>query len=119
MRVKDFPGADDQTNRKFAKDVLDQEKAIVEAIRCVRQKEEVSLEEIGFLMGVGAGQISRFLSGSYSTTLANYLRIARALGYRFRVELERIEETDRESVSSPDLKIASHRVLHTRAKPLK
>lgn len=113
MRAKDFPGTDRRTNDQLVNEITADEKAIVAAIRSLREKEAVSLEEIGFLLGVGAGQISRYLSGSCGTTLTNYLRIVRALGYRCRVVFERLEEAG-DSRTASDQKIPPHRVLHVR-----
>lgn len=82
-----------------------------EAVSLLREQEAVSLEEIGFVLGVGPGQISRYLSDACGTTLKNYLRIARALGYRCRIVFEKLEEDSR---LTSDLKISAHRVLHLR-----
>jgi transcriptional regulator with XRE-family HTH domain len=117
MRAKGFPGTDDQTGAQFVKDVCDDERAILEAIRSVRQEQALSLEEIGFLLGVGAGQISRYLRGNRGTTLVNYLRITRALGYRFCVVLEKVDEPDQVPQRLLDLKITRHRVRHARPDP--
>lgn len=114
MRAKNFPGTDRRTNDQLVNEITADEKAIVAAIRSLREKEAVSLEEIGFLLGVGAGQISRYLSGSCGTTLTNYLRIVRALGYRCRVVFERLEEAGADARTASDQKIPPHRVLHVR-----
>ena len=53
---------------------------MIDAISELRQKELSSLEAIGYLMGADPAQLSRYLKGTRSTTLTNYLRIARALG---------------------------------------
>lgn len=114
MRTKDFPGTDRRTSDQLVNEIAADEKAIVAAIRSLREKEAVSLEEIGFLLGVGAGQISRYLSGSCSTTLTNYLRIVRALGYRCRLVFERLDEASPDSRPASDQKISPQRVLHLR-----
>lgn len=112
MRAKDFPGTDPNTNDKFLKDVAANQQAIVAAISSLRQHEAVSLEEIGFLLGVQAGQISRYLNGTCGTTLTNYLRIVRALGYRCQIVLERLDETDSTTPPASLQKIAPHLVRH-------
>lgn len=119
MRAKDFPGTDGQTNRQFVKDIHDDERAIIDAIHSVRKEQAVSLEEIGFILGVEASQISRYLTGNCDASLTNYLRITRALGYRFRVTLEKAAETDRVPESFPDLKITRHPVRHARPRSMK
>ncbi len=114
MRAKDFPGTDRRTNDQLLNDIAADEKAIVTALRSLREQEAVSLEEIGFVLGVGAGQISRYLNGSCGTTLTNYLRIARALGYRCRVVFERQEEGGTPLQATSEQKILPHKVLHAR-----
>lgn len=114
MRAKDFPGTDRRTNDQLLNEITADEKAIVAAIRSLREKEAVSLEEIGFLLGVGAGQISRYLSGSCGTTLTNYLRIARALGYRCRLVFERLDEAGPDSRPASDERILPQRGLQLR-----
>src|ERR1700761_408495 len=103
-----FPGTDLGTSQKLESDVAADEKAIVEAIAALRRKE--SLEAIGFLLGADPAQISRHLKGSRSTTLTNYLRIARVLGYRCRLVLEKADcSLDTGNILS-DLKITPHKV---------
>jgi transcriptional regulator with XRE-family HTH domain len=114
MRAKDIPGTDRRTNDQLLNDIAADEKAIVTALRSLREQEAVSLEEIGFVLGVGAGQISRYLNGSCGTTLKNYLRIARALGYRCRVVFERQEDDDTAPQATSEQKISPHKVLHAR-----
>lgn len=55
-------------------------------------------------------QLSRYLKGTRSTTLTNYLRIARALGYQTKLTLERAEVTVVSSQVLSDLKITPHQV---------
>jgi hypothetical protein len=50
----------------------------------------ISFETIEFV--VGTSQISRHLNRTSSVTLTNYLRIARCLGYRCRILLEKAED---------------------------
>lgn len=107
---RNFPGTEIEISRQFEADVAADEKAILEAIAALRQKE--SLEAIGFLLGADPAQISRHLKGIRSTTLTNYLRIARALGYRCRIVLEKAETNPGASNVLSDLKIAPHKVLN-------
>jgi hypothetical protein len=105
-----FPGTDPEISQQFQSDVAADEKAIVEAIAALREKQ--SLEAIGFLLGADPAQISRHLKGARSTTLTNYIRIARALGYRCRIVLEKAESTSGANDILSDLKIAPHKVLN-------
>lgn len=104
-----FPGTDREISRQFEVDVAADEKAIVEAIAALRRKE--SLEALGFLLGADPAQISRHLKGTRRTTLTNYLRIARALGYRCKIVLEKAETTAATDHALSDLRIASHAVV--------
>jgi hypothetical protein len=104
---RNFPGAAPEVSDQFASDVAADEKAIVGAIAALRG-EASSLEAIGYLLGTDPAQISRHLRGVSNTTLTNYIRIARALGYRSKIVLERAE-TD----VLPDLRIGSHKVHRT------
>jgi hypothetical protein len=79
-----------EVSDQFALDVASDEKAIVDAIAALRG-EASSIEAIGYLLGTDPAQISRHLRGVSSTTLTNYIRIARALGYRSKIVLERAE----------------------------
>jgi hypothetical protein len=105
-----FPGTELEISRQFQSDVAADEKAIVEAIAALRQKE--SLEAIGFLLGADPAQISRHLKGTRSTTLTNYIRIARALGYRCKIVLEKAEPSVGAGDVLSELKIAPHKVLN-------
>ena len=66
----------------------------------------------GFLLGADPAQISRHLKGIRSTTLTNYLRIARALGYRCKIVLEKAGATPASKDILSDLKITPHKVLN-------
>jgi len=105
-----FPGTDRDTSDGYARDVAADEKALIDAIEELRQKEASSLEAIGYLMGADPAQLSRYLKGTRSTTLTNYLRIARALGYRTKLILEKADVTDASSQVLSDLKIVPHQV---------
>ena len=107
---RNFPGTELEISRQFEADVTADEKAIIEAIAALRQKE--SLEAIGFLLGADPAQISRHLKGTRSTTLTNYIRIARALGYRCKIVLEKAETSSGAGDILSNLKIAPHKVLN-------
>lgn len=109
-----FPGADRETSDSLARDVAIDEKAMIDAISNLRQKEASSLEAIGYLMGADPAQISRYLKGTRSTTLTNYIRIARALGYRSKLVLEKADVSGRSAHVLSDLKIAPHKVRTVR-----
>jgi transcriptional regulator with XRE-family HTH domain len=112
MRVcnLDFPGTDRATSASFARDVASDEKAMIDAISDLRHRESSSLEAIGYLMGADPAQLSRYLKGTRSISLANYIRIARALGYRSRLVLEKADAGEASSNVLHDLKIVPHKV---------
>jgi transcriptional regulator with XRE-family HTH domain len=105
-----FPGIDRQTSERYARDVANDEKAMIDMIAELRRRDASSLEAIGYLMGADPAQLSRYLKGTRSTTLTNYLRIARALGYRTKLVLEKAEVSDASSQVLSDLKITPHQV---------
>lgn len=119
MRTKDFPGIDQQTSDQFALDVATDEQRILAAIGAVRKSESISLEALGFLLGVDTGQISRILNGTKNTTLRNHLRVIRALGYRCRVVLEKVTENSDVEPPSSTTKIFSHKVTNARGSSCK
>ena len=90
-RQKTFPGTDRETSDLLSSDVTADETAIIAALRELRELESVSLEELAFVLGTQAAQLSRHLNGTYETSLMNYLRLARALGYRSRMVFDRAE----------------------------
>lgn len=106
---KGFPGLDSETAERFTTDVAAQEKQFIDAVRDARANENISLEELGFLIGIASGQLSRHLGGECALTINNYLRIARALGYRPRVTWEKI--SDPADASLPNMKILPHKVV--------
>lgn len=110
---KSFPGVDDETAERFASDVSVQEKQFIDALRVARAAESVSLEELGFLVGISSGQLSRYLSGESALTISTYLRIARSLGYRPRVSWEKI--LDPAEAALPNMKVLPHKVLRSQA----
>ncbi len=95
------------------RDVDADEQAAIAAIKELRRAGAISFEAIGFMLGTGANQISRYLNQSASITLTNYLRIARSLGYRCTIVLERVE--DRSEVSLSSLNTVSRRAQDLRA----
>lgn len=109
---RNFPGADPEVSDQFALEVAADEKAIVDAIAALRG-EASSLEAIGYLLGTDPAQISRHLKGVSSTTLTNYLRIARAFGYRCKIILERAKTTGIAQDVLTDLRVGSHKVHRT------
>jgi hypothetical protein len=110
---RNFPGVDRDASDRLAGEVAADEKAMIDAIAALRQKEASTLEAIGFLMGTDPGQISRYLKGTSSTTLTNYIKIARALGYRSRLVLEKADAPGGASRLLSDLRIPGHKVHST------
>jgi len=115
-RTRDFPGADRETNERLTLDVARDEEAIINDILELRRTNPISLEAIGFLLGADPSQVSRYLNGTSSVTLTNYLRIARALGYRCRIVLE-LADIGPRNTPPLDLRIASHKVINARRSP--
>jgi transcriptional regulator with XRE-family HTH domain len=105
-----FPGTDRTTSNGYERDVAIDEKAMIDAISNLRERESASLEAIGYLMGADPAQLSRYLKGTRSTTLTNYIRIARALGYRSKLVLEKADVGEASSHVLSDLKIVPHQV---------
>lgn len=116
-RTRDFPGTDPETSERLALDVARDEESIINAILAVRQTNPMSLEAIAFLLGADPSQISRYLKGSSSVTLTNYVRVARALGYRCRIVLEAADTGGSGNAALSDLKLASHKVCNARRSP--
>jgi transcriptional regulator with XRE-family HTH domain len=109
-RTRDFPGTDHETSEQLALEVAHDEEAILNEILELRQNNPMSLEAIGFLLGTDPSQISRYLKGNSSITLTNYLRIARALGYRCRIVFEPAGAGEAGKAPLSNLRIASHKV---------
>jgi transcriptional regulator with XRE-family HTH domain len=116
-RTRDFPGTDHETSERLAREVARDEEAIINEILEIRRTSSMSLEAIGFMLGADPSQISRYLNRSSSVTLTNYLRIARALGYRCRIVVEPADADGSGDAPLSDLKIASHKVLNARRSP--
>lgn len=115
-RTRDFPGTDSESNERLTLDVARDEETIINEILEIRRASSMSLEAIGFLLGADPSQISRYLNGTSSVTLTNYLRIARALGYRCRIVLE-LADVGPCNTPPLDLRIASHKVINARRRP--
>ncbi len=97
----------------MTRDVEADEQAAITAIQELRRASATSFEAIAFMLGTGGNQISRYLNKSASVTLTNYLRIARSLGYRCTIVLERMEDSSEVSLSS--LNTVSRRAQDLRA----
>jgi hypothetical protein len=110
----DFPGVDRATSNQFTLDVKIDEQTIIEQIAELRRRSAISLEAMGYLMGSDPAQISRYLKGACSTSLTNYLRIARALGYRCKVILEKGDTAGVDVNPLAELKLDAHKVRHRR-----
>jgi len=116
-RTRDFPGTDHETSERLALEVAHDEEAIISEILELRRTNQMSLEAIGFLLGTDPSQISRYLKGNSSVTLTNYLRIARALGYRCRITFEPADSEGAGKAPLSDLRIATHKVCNARRSP--
>ncbi len=92
MRKRDFPGADAEINASMSRDVEQDVTALLEVLSGPRTKNRVSLEALGYVLGTSGGHISKYLRCGFGISLLNYLRIARALGYRCRVHFERVDD---------------------------
>ena len=111
---REFPGVDRQTSDRLALDVKTDEQAIIEKLAELRRQSSVSLEAIAYLLGSDPAQISRYLKGACSTTLTNYLRIVRALGYRCEIVFEKVDTRGLDINPLAELKITAHKVHHRR-----
>ena len=98
----------------MALDVVEDEEAIIHSVLELRRTNPMSLEAMGFLLGTGAGQISRYLNRSAGVTITNYLRIARALGYRCRIVLEMADGSQPGHQPLSDLRLEPHKVSRAR-----
>jgi Helix-turn-helix len=113
-RRRDFPGTDSETSERLAREVAFDEEAIMNALIELREINAMSLEAIGFLLGSDPSQISRYLRGSSKVTLTDYVRIARAFGYRSRIVLEPAEPAGSGGTALSNLKINPHKVCNMR-----
>ena len=110
-----FPGLDKQTSDQLVADVVADQEAVLTAIRNLREEADVSLEALGFVLGCDAAHLSRYLKGMNITTLTNYIRVPRALGYRCRVNYERIDRTSTANEIDPESAILHGKILGPRA----
>jgi transcriptional regulator with XRE-family HTH domain len=92
MRTRDFPGIDAEKNATMAREVEEDESSIVEALSRLRRENAISLETLAYVLGTSGGHVSKYLTRGASISLINYLRIARALGYRCRIKFEKVDE---------------------------
>lgn len=112
-RTRDFPGVEHETSELLAREVASDEKLIIDEVLAKRRDNGMSLESIGFMLGADPSQISRYLNGTSSVTLTNYLRIARALGFRCRIVLEPADSGVGDT-SLTDLRLEPHKVCNVR-----
>lgn len=84
--------ADAETNVSMLRDIEQDERALLEALSGLRTKNKISLETLAYVLGASGDHISKYLRSGASISFVNYLRIARALGYRCRVHFERVDE---------------------------
>ena len=106
----DFPGVDRQTSDYLVLDVKADEEEMIKAIAELRRTSSVSLEAIAYLLGSDPAQLSRYLKGSCSVSLTNYLRIARALGYRCKIAFEKADNSTLNMDLLEELRITTHQV---------
>jgi transcriptional regulator with XRE-family HTH domain len=116
-RIRDFPGTDRETNDRLALEVARDEEAFINAMLELRRKNTMSLEAIGFLLGADPSQISRYLKGRSSVTVTNYLRLARALGYRCQIVFKAVDDAGSGNQALSDLKLVPHKVCSARRSP--
>lgn len=107
-----FPGVDRKTAEQLASDVAEDERAVCEQLSALRGMEGASLEAVGFLLGSDPARISRYLKGTSRTSLTNYIRIARALGYRSRLVLEKADPAAGDAAALATLQVPRHKVTH-------
>jgi transcriptional regulator with XRE-family HTH domain len=105
-----FPGTDDDASARMAREVENDEGAMLQQLRDLRQQQGASLESLGFLLGADPAQVSRYLKGTANVPLVTYLRIARALGRRCRITLEPAEAGSAGAGPLGELRIAAHKV---------
>jgi hypothetical protein len=108
-----FAGADDRASERMASDVAIDEKRLLTQLGSLRSSEGVSLEALAFLLGAQPAQLSRHLAGKCGTQLANYLRIARALGYRCEVTFRKVDVDDGTVQTTTDLKAPASKALRS------
>jgi transcriptional regulator with XRE-family HTH domain len=110
---RNFFDMDPEISDHLSKDVANDERAILDSLAQLREQESASLEAVAFMLGNSPGRLSGYLKGTTTTSLTNYLRIARALGYRSKIIFERAE-SDPTSEPLGSLKLPAHRVYSVR-----
>ena len=113
-RKLEFPGLDSCSSEKMCRDVVTDRENIMRATQNLRKQESMSLEEVGFVLGVQAGQLSRQLNGEVGMTLANYIRLVRALGYRCQITFTKTSFDASNTDLRSDLKVNSHPAVRER-----
>ena len=92
-----FPGTDVVESTRMAADVALDEERMIAKMNGLREVEGVSLEALAFVLATQSAQLSRHLKGRCNTYLLNYIRVARALGYRCEISFSKADcdtETD-------------------------
>jgi transcriptional regulator with XRE-family HTH domain len=113
---QNFPGLDRDISDRLSQEVAIDESAILDSLAQLRKERSASLEAIAYILGNNPGRLSGYLKGSTTTSLTNYLRIARALGYRSRIVFERADLESSDSTSDPlsTLRLHVHKVYKAR-----
>jgi transcriptional regulator with XRE-family HTH domain len=110
MTASNFRGIDEPQGCRMDADVAGDEQEMIERLSQLRQASGISLETLGFMIGTAGGHVSRYLRQGGRVTLANYIRIARALGYRSRIVFERVDDDG----GAQSLNKVAHRVSRSR-----
>jgi hypothetical protein len=109
MTLRNFHDIDEANGCRMDTDVDRDEQDMIERLASLRQTAGISLETLGFMLGTAGGHVSRQLKHGGRITLTNYVRIARALGYRSKVVFERVDDGGAQSLNK-----VAHRVTRTR-----
>ena len=104
MPGRKFISSDDARSRRMEEDVAHDERAFLDRLAELREGEGISLETLGFMLGTTGGHISRYLKYDGRITLVNFLRVARALGYRCDIIFKKLDDG-----SAPTLNDVKHR----------
>jgi hypothetical protein len=111
---RNFPGVDSQTSDRLALDVGVDERAILDSIVELRKEEAASLEAIAYMLGNSPGRLSQYLKGTCTTSLTNYLRIVRALGYRCKIVFEKADVNSTSPNPLSEMRLPAHKVFNHR-----
>jgi transcriptional regulator with XRE-family HTH domain len=109
MAVRKFQGLDEADGGRMDADVACDERDMIEALAGLRQAEGVSLETLAFMLGTAGGHISRRLKQGGNISVANYLQIARALGYRTRIVFEKVDDGNAQSLNKVAYRVPRNR----------